>query len=262
MSVDDINEDTLCQISAEYLSLSETISITLRDATTPVTLDYVVIEGPDSVNENTSTDYTCRAYYSDGTDQLVAPDSWAITTGASSGDISSQGALTTYEVDSNSTVGISVTYTEGSLTRSDETQITVMDTNTPPPSPSEIIMDNDSPGTSKTGEWGRIHVASFGNRAEYCRYNRAGTYSFENDLYGNYQVSFRWGDKRNRNRRVRVEIFDGDTLLDTVFVNQRQNANRWNALGTYTFNGPVLVKVIAPKLETDLNVDGMMFKLQ
>ncbi len=264
MSVDDINEDTLCQISAGYLSLSETISITLRDTTTPVTLDYVVIEGPDSVNENTSTDYTCRAYYSDGTNQLVTPDSWEMTTGASSGDISSQGTLTTYEVDSNNTVGIAVTYTEGSLTRSDETQITVMDTNTPPPSPSEIIMDNDSPGTSKIGEWRTINVASFGNPAEYCRYNRAGTYSFENELYGNYQVSFRWsdGNRRNRNRRVRVEIFDGDILLDTVFVNQRLNANRWNALGTYTFNGPVLVKVIAPKLETDLNVDGMMFKLQ
>ena len=46
-------------------------------------------------------------------------------------------------------------------------------------------------------------------------------------------------DQRESGRcaEVAVEIYDGETLLDTVIVNQRSNAGDWNILGTYLFSG-------------------------
>ena len=46
-------------------------------------------------------------------------------------------------------------------------------------------------------------------------------------------------DQREAGRRsdVAVEIYDGETLLDTVIVNQSNNGGYWNVLGTYLFSG-------------------------
>jgi len=39
----------------------------------PNNLDYIGIEGPIDVNENSTVDYNCRAYYTDGTSLLWSP---------------------------------------------------------------------------------------------------------------------------------------------------------------------------------------------
>jgi PKD repeat protein len=46
-------------------------------------------------------------------------------------------------------------------------------------------------------------------------------------------------DQREGGRcaEVTVEIYDGESLLDTVIVNQQTNAGDWNVLGTYLFSG-------------------------
>ena len=64
------------------------------------------------------------------------------------------------------------------------------------------------------------------------------------------------------NKNVEVEIFDGNTLLDTVAVDQTQNADNWNPLGIYTINGPFRVNVVANKWEPDVSVDGIKFLRQ
>ena len=42
---------------------------------------------------------------------------------------------------------------------------------------------------------------------------------------------------------VPVDIYDGSTLIDTVYVNQTANGGKWNSLGTYTFSGTARVVI-------------------
>ena len=238
------------------------MDITIED-TIIVALHHIEITGPGSVDEASSTTFTCRAYYSDGNNQIVTPHSCVITTGASFAKITSEGILSAHEVGADETVEIMVSYTEGQSTRSNEIQVTVKDTNTPPPtSPNEITIDNDYPGTSYTGKWKTYYSTSFGSPSAYCPYRKNGTYTFSTEIYGDYEVSFRWIRKKGKNKNVKVEIFDDDALIDIVTVNQRQNPDEKNQLGTYRFNGPVHVRVVANKREPAVSVDGIKFARQ
>ncbi len=48
-----------------------------------------------------------------------------------------------------------------------------------------------------------------------------------------------------RSNSVPVEMFDGDTLIDTIYVNQQTNGGQWNELGNYAFSGTVRIVVIS-----------------
>ena len=88
-------------------------------------LDYIVIEGPDTVNENSTQDYDCRAYYMDGTDPLVEPDSWSEDSPYAT--ISETGLLTTYDVTGNQNCQITATYTECGIAVDDTLNVTIVD---------------------------------------------------------------------------------------------------------------------------------------
>jgi len=263
LSTGEVDNNTQCTISARYLSQSNEMGINIRNSTTAATLNRVIIEGPDGVDEGSSTTFTCRAYYSDGSNQIVTPDNWNITDGTLFAEITSEGTLSTDEVYDDETIGIMASFTEGQSTRSDEIQVIVKDTNTPPPtSPNEITIDNGDPGTSYTGRWKTNYSTSFGSPSVYCPYRKKGAYTFSTELYGDYEVSFRWIRKKGKNKNVKVKIFDDDALIDIVTINQRQNPDEWDQLGTYRFNGPVRVRVIANKWEPAVSVDGMKFSRQ
>jgi PKD repeat protein len=87
-------------------------------------LDRVTIEGPTSVNENSSTDYNLRASYTDGTSQWVEPGNWNVNCPAY-GQISAMGLFTANEVSSDTACRISVSYAEGGITRNDTHDITI-----------------------------------------------------------------------------------------------------------------------------------------
>ncbi|MCP4593912.1 MAG: hypothetical protein GY842_24520 [bacterium] len=87
-------------------------------------LDIIEIEGPTSVNENSSQDYSCRAYYTDGTSQYV-PAQWDEDSPYAT--IAGTGLLTTYDVDGNQPCRITATYTDGGITRNDTLDITIVD---------------------------------------------------------------------------------------------------------------------------------------
>ena len=42
-----------------------------------------------------------------------------------------------------------------------------------------------------------------------------------------------------------VEIYDGNTYIDTVTVNQQKDGGQWNQLGTYSFGGNAKVTIIS-----------------
>ena len=53
-------------------------------------------------------------------------------------------------------------------------------------------------------------------------------------------------------------LYDGDTWLDTVEVNQKSNGGQWNVPGTYAFNGTAR-RVIISEGNCTTNADAVRF---
>jgi hypothetical protein len=87
-----------------------------------VQLDFIVIDGPEEVDEDTSTDFDCYAYYTDGSHALVDP-TWEVTPPAA---INADGLLTVPEVDDDTDILITATYSEGGITRTDTHAVVIV----------------------------------------------------------------------------------------------------------------------------------------
>ena len=110
---------------------------------------------------------------------------------------------------------------------------------------SEVIVDNGEAGTSSTGTWRTSGGANpYGSESIYSK-NRGATYTFEAALHGTCEVSLWWTEWSSRSTSVPVEIYDGDTLLDTVLVNQKEQGGQWNVVGTYFFSDGARVTVVS-----------------
>ena len=112
----------------------------------PRTLDYIEVEGPSSVEENTEADFVCRAYYSDNTNAVVSAGSW--TDGdCASAEIDDSGHLTTFEVAAGyETCTVTASYTEDSVEHQSSLEVRIYDTDIPPPA--EVIIDDADAGFS------------------------------------------------------------------------------------------------------------------
>ncbi len=83
----------------------------------PLSLTYITISGPDSVNENSSAQYTCTAHYSNGSSADVsASATWSENSAYAA--ISSGGVLTTASVSSDQTVTVTAVYADQSADKS------------------------------------------------------------------------------------------------------------------------------------------------
>ncbi|GAG93299.1 unnamed protein product, partial [marine sediment metagenome] len=101
----------------------------------------------------------------------------------------------------------------------------------------EVIIDNGDPDTSHTKSWEVSGgVDPYGADSLWSR-DIGGTYTYQAPLTGSHQVSLRWTFYSSRCTNVRVGIYDGDSLLATVYVNQKENGSQWKVLGTYSFSG-------------------------
>jgi hypothetical protein len=108
-----------------------------------------------------------------------------------------------------------------------------------------IIIDNGDPGTTSDGSWKLSEGENpYDSNSLYSK-NVGDTYTFEGLVNGSYQVSLWWTEWSNRFPDVPVEIYDGDTLLDVIKVNQQLNGGKWNVLGTYEFSGKASVVVVS-----------------
>jgi hypothetical protein len=124
---------------------------------------------------------------------------------------------------------------------------------------SEVIVDNGEAGTSSTGTWRSSGGANpYGSESLYSK-NRGATYTFEAAIGGVYEVSLWWTERPSRSTSVPVEIYDGDTLLDTVLVNQKTQGGQWNVLGTYTFSGTAGVTVVSEGSSYSTCADAVRF---
>jgi hypothetical protein len=71
------------------------------------TISYLQISGSTSVNEKSGESYTCKAYYTDGSNATISP-SWSES--SSYANINSSGYLTTYSVSSNKSCTITASF--------------------------------------------------------------------------------------------------------------------------------------------------------
>ena len=108
-----------------------------------------------------------------------------------------------------------------------------------------IVVDNGGAGTSSTGTWLASYGGNYyGTRSEYSKEADA-TYTFRTAVSGPRDVYLWFTYYHNRCTSVPVEIYDGNSLLDTVFVDQLSDAGQWNMLGTYDFSGTARIVIIS-----------------
>jgi hypothetical protein len=123
-----------------------------------------------------------------------------------------------------------------------------------------IIIDDGDAGSSSSGTW---HVsrgaAPYGTKSLYS-WDVGAAYSYEASLAGRYAVAVRWTYYENRCEAVPIEIYDGDLLLDTVTVNQKQNGGQWNVLGTYDFSGSAMVVVVPESDNCSTCADAVLYQ--
>jgi len=107
LTTGDVPSDQPCRITATYGGKSATHDLTIKNI--PPTLSYVTISGSTTVNENSGAQYTCTAYYSDGSSVNVSSStSWSEN--SSYATINGGGYLTTGEVPSDQPCRITATY--------------------------------------------------------------------------------------------------------------------------------------------------------
>ena len=126
----------------------------------------------------------------------------------------------------------------------------------------EVIIDNDESSTSYAGGyWGYSSGANPYGGSSRAEKTAGATYTFQTTVTGTRVVSLWWTYWSSRCTAVPVDIYDGNTLLDTVPVNQRRLdlAGDWNVLGTYTFNNAARV-VINAQGGCSANADAVRFE--
>jgi len=121
------------------------------------------------------------------------------------------------------------------------------------------IVDDGDPGTFAVGEWSVSGGSEpFGIQSLYSK-SLGASYNFESRRFGRHKVALWWSGFSSRCSNVPVEIYDGDVLLDTVYVDQTTDSGQWNSLGVYLFNGIARVSIIADNQECSTSADAVSF---
>ncbi len=205
-----------------------------------VLLDRIEIDGPAEVVENSSVRYTCRAMYTDGSQQTVTADSWTDT--CDYGDVDSNGYLSTFESDEDEHCQVETAYTEDGETKHRTIDVTIRDTDIPPDL-TETIIDNADPGfSSGPTAWtvsssvpgayqGQYLYTSPGNSGHWAKW------TIDIESSGNFEVFARWTAHANRSTAAPYSILNnGARLSPPVAVDQTRDGGVFNTLGTYWFD--------------------------
>lgn len=124
---------------------TDQVTITVMDdGVEPIGL---VINGPDSVDENNTASYTATALFSDGSSESVT-NGCAWSENASYASITNTGVLIPSDVPSDRTVTIKATYTLGSVEKTAQKTVTIQDvppSPNSPPDPPDIVGPNLGP---------------------------------------------------------------------------------------------------------------------
>ena len=125
----------------------------------------------------------------------------------------------------------------------------------------EVIIDNGGPGTSSTGRWqasGSLNY--YVTKSVYSKDPRA-RYIFTANVNGYQNVSVWWTWYSSRCRNVQLDLFNDNTLLDIVYLDQADESQGgiWNLLGTYSFSGTARVVIHAQGRGCSTCADAVKF---
>jgi hypothetical protein len=113
---------------------------------------------------------------------------------------------------------------------------------------SEHIIDNTDDDASFTGTWKTSGgVNPYGDGSVYSQEANA-SFTFEaqsSTTPPQTEIALWWTEHSTRSAGVPVKIYDGDTLLDTVTVNQKLNGGQWNVLGSYSFSDSPKIVIVS-----------------
>lgn len=227
----------------------------------PPELESINIEGPQEVNENATTQYNCRAYYTNGTNGLVGPDNCLVDCNPDIAQISSEGILTTQDVDTDKPCQITMTYAEGGITKTAAFDITIKDF----APPTEYYIDNRDPESSQTGSWSVSGASNpYGIDSVYGRDGATFTWYFSPLQTGVFEVSIWWTEWPSRSTNVPVDIEHAGGV-ERININQQLSGSggQWNTMGEYYFeNGNTYsVTVISQPYPSSTCADATRFTL-
>ena len=124
----------------------------------------------------------------------------------------------------------------------------------------ELIIDNDDPETMAVGRWLTSSGRNpFEGQSLYSK-TASNTFAFESDVSGHQEVYMWWTASSSRNTSVPVKIYDGTTLIDTVYVDQTKNGGKWNLLGSYGFSKSARVVIVSTSHTQTTCADAVGFK--
>jgi len=186
--------------------------------------------------------FATTAYNASDVESDYSPElSYTINTSSTDSTSSSGSTSGSGTTDSSSGSGTTGS-TSGSGTTDSSSGSTPSDTGG---SSGTIIIDNGDPNTEAFGSWGKSSASGFYGANSVYSNKPANTYTFEAACSGAQEVYLWYAASGNRCTNVPIEIYDGNTHLDTITVNQQQNGGQWNLLGTYSFNGAARIITVS-----------------
>lgn len=102
-----VTADTTVTITATYGGLTNTRNVAIKNI--PPTVSSITISGPVQVSENSSTQFTCTAHYSDGA-SAVLTDGVSWSENAAAATINSSGTLITGTVTTDTSISVTAAY--------------------------------------------------------------------------------------------------------------------------------------------------------
>ncbi len=109
----------------------------------------------------------------------------------------------------------------------------------------DVLVDNGDPGTSFTGLWpvsgGNDH---YGSDSQWSRDGNTYTWALGSQQAGVYEIFMWWSSWPSRASSVPVQVRHADGV-STLSINQRENAARWNSLGSFYLDSSSRVTITA-----------------
>jgi hypothetical protein len=120
-------------------------------------------------------------------------------------------------------------------------------------------LDNGDTGTSHTGIWS-VSGGPNPYGADSLWAKKAGAqYSYDLGVTGLSEISLWWTTTSSRCTSVPVQIYDGNTLIDTAYVNQQNNSGVWNTIGEYNFSNNARVVIRSESSSCSTSADAVGF---
>lgn len=161
-----VASDTPIVITASYTEDGITKQDTLNiEIIADIELSSITIQGAASVDENTSSNYTVLATYTDGSTSLVTPDTFtkdASTFCTLSGQQLSVGNLTV----SGETTTLSASFTENGITETDTLEVTLIDSDLAPVSIE--VVGSATPSENSNTQYSIVVTYDDGSTAPYA----------------------------------------------------------------------------------------------